>query len=303
MAGVLLGGALAGTSYIPVLGLALVLVVISHWDDSHGLSVPVRLGSHLLIAVVFLSLIAFDPFLPHSVSLVGEVRRSSTAPGLIWSIASLWWLAAGALATAWMTNLYNFMDGSDGLAGGMTLIGFAFYGIAAALAGDSGLAVLSFCISAAALVFLFFNFHPARIFMGDSGSVPLGFLAAALGILGWRNGDWPLWFPLLVFSPFIVDASVTLLKRLARREKVWEAHRDHYYQRLVRAGLGHRNTALAEYALMLLCGCSGLSMLKLNATNLVIALAVWLLIYAGLAFATDRFWLRHLSAGVAANEP
>ena len=179
---------------------------------------------------------------------------------------------------------------------------FCLFGIAAVLAGDPGLAALSFSVSAAALAFLFFNFHPARIFMGDSGSVPLGFLAAALGILGWRNGDWPLCFPLLVFSPFIVDASVTLLKRILRREKVWEAHRDHYYQRLVRAGLGHRNTALAEYALMLLCGISGLLTLKLSGTIVVIELGVWFLIYTGLAFAADRFWLRYRSAAVAANE-
>ncbi len=128
-------------------------------------------------------------------------------------------LAAGALAAlciAWMANLYNFMDGSDGLAGGMALIGFSFYGVAAAAAGSTPFALLNFSIAAAAAAFLVFNFHPARIFMGDAGSVPLGFLAAALGILGWLRNDWTWWFPLLVFSPFIIDASVTLARRHLR---------------------------------------------------------------------------------------
>jgi UDP-N-acetylmuramyl pentapeptide phosphotransferase/UDP-N-acetylglucosamine-1-phosphate transferase len=86
------------------------------------------------------------------------------------------------------------------------------------------------------------------------GSIPLGFFAGALGVLGWRGGLWPLWFPVLVFGPFIGDATITLLKRLARRERVWQAHRDHYYQRLVRMGFGHRGTALVGYAAMAACG-------------------------------------------------
>jgi UDP-N-acetylmuramyl pentapeptide phosphotransferase/UDP-N-acetylglucosamine-1-phosphate transferase len=65
---------------------------------------------------------------------------------------------------------------------------------------------------------------PARVFLGDVGAVPLGFLASALGLAGWAGGAWTWWFPLLVFSPFIADATVTLLRRLARRERVWEAH-------------------------------------------------------------------------------
>ena len=152
--------------------------------------------------------------------------------------------AVGAIAITWMLNLYNFMDGSDGLAGGMTLIGFGCYGLIAWSGGNTPLAMINFCIAAAAAAFLLFNFYPARIFMGDSGSIPLGFLAAVLGLVGWKNGNWPFWLPLVVFSPFIADASVTLAKRGLRGEKVWQAHREHYYQRMARGFLGHRNTAL-----------------------------------------------------------
>ena len=89
--------------------------------------------------------------------------------------------------------------------------------------------------------------------MGDAGAIPLGYLAAVLGISGWLRGDWPLWFGLVVFSPFIIDATVTLAKRGLRGVRVWHAHREHYYQRLVQSGWGHRKTMFAEYGLMLLC--------------------------------------------------
>jgi hypothetical protein len=97
-----------------------------------------------------------------------------------------------------------------------------------------------------------------RIFLGDVGSIPLGFLAGALGLVGWRNDAWPLWFPVLVFGPFIGDATVTLLRRLVRGDKVWKAHREHYYQRMVLMGLGHRRTAWMAYIVMGVCAAVAL---------------------------------------------
>jgi UDP-N-acetylmuramyl pentapeptide phosphotransferase/UDP-N-acetylglucosamine-1-phosphate transferase len=105
---------------------------------------------------------------------------------------------------------------------------------------------------------LIHNFHPARIFLGDVGSVPLGFLAGALGIVGWNSDAWPLWFPVLVFGPFIGDATVTLLRRAFRGQAVWRAHREHYYQRMVRMGFGHRGTAIIGYAAMTVCAAAAL---------------------------------------------
>ena len=116
--------------------------------------------------------------------------------------------------------------------------------------------------------------------MGDAGSIPLGFLAGGFGLAGWQAGVWPAWFPVLVFSPFIVDASVTLMRRALRRQRIWQAHCEHYYQRLVRSGWGHRKTALAGYALMLACGAVAFLGASLpaaaQATLLVIAGAAYL---------------------------
>jgi UDP-GlcNAc:undecaprenyl-phosphate GlcNAc-1-phosphate transferase len=192
------------------------------------------------------------------------------------------------LFTVWMTNLYNFMDGSDGLAGGMALFGFSMYGFAALLAHNTPLALLNFCIAAAAASFLYYNFHPAKIFMGDSGSISLGFLAAAMGLLGWQQRSWAVWFPLMVFSPFVIDASVTLLKRALRGARVSEAHREHYYQRLIQLGWGHRTVALVEYGLMLGVGISALWLLN-NPFPWQVFLA-WGAVYACLMLLLDMRW-------------
>jgi UDP-GlcNAc:undecaprenyl-phosphate/decaprenyl-phosphate GlcNAc-1-phosphate transferase len=192
------------------------------------------------------------------------------------------------LLTVWMTNLYNFMDGSDGLAGGMTLFGFTFYGIAALLVHNETLAMMNFAVGAATLGFLYYNFPPARVFMGDAGSIPLGFLVAAMGLWGWQQGCWSAWFPLLVFSPFIADASVTLLKRTLRGVKITEAHREHYYQRAILLGWSHRKLALVEYLLML--GSGSLALLGLNQKFPWQAILVCAGIYGVLMLSLDMAW-------------
>jgi UDP-N-acetylmuramyl pentapeptide phosphotransferase/UDP-N-acetylglucosamine-1-phosphate transferase len=128
--------------------------------------------------------------------------------------------------------------------------------------------------------------------MGDAGSVPIGFLAAVLSLSGWRDGDWPFWFPAAVFSPFIVDATLTLLKRAGAGERIWEAHNRHYYQRLVRMGWGQRRTALAEYALMLACGTTALWALREPPTLQLGALIGLVALHAALALWVDYAWRR-----------
>lgn len=196
------------------------------------------------------------------------------------------------VALVWMTNLYNFMDGSDGLAGGMAVIGFSCYAGIAWQTGLNDFAQICTAIAACSAVFLIFNFHPARIFMGDIGSIPLGFLAAAFGLRGWSLGLWPWWLPLLVFSPFIVDASLTLIRRTLRGERVWQAHRNHYYQRVIRMGMGHRGTALWGYLLMILAATNAVVMVHWPWPVQIALLTAWTVVYAVLAICVDRRW-RH----------
>ena len=94
--------------------------------------------------------------------------------------------------------------------------------------------------------------------MGDVGSISLGFLSGAMGIIGWQKELWSIWYPLLIFSPFIVDSSTTLLKRIYRKEKFWQPHREHYYQRLILMGWSHKKTALISYVVMICVSLIGL---------------------------------------------
>lgn len=217
------GGALLAAQDYPLVALAALLCCFSFIDDRIGLSVIWRLLTHLGVAAAAVALSGISGW-PVLISLI--------------------------FALAWMINLFNFMDGADGLAGGMAAIGFSTYGMAALLAGSPGMAAFAFCVVAATAAFLVFNFPPAKIFMGDAGSTTLGFLAGTMGVFGWRDGLWPAWFPVLVFSPFIVDATYTLLSRGLRGERVWQAHREHCYQKLVRMGWSHRRLVGYEYSLM-----------------------------------------------------
>jgi UDP-GlcNAc:undecaprenyl-phosphate/decaprenyl-phosphate GlcNAc-1-phosphate transferase len=172
----------------------------------------------------------------------------------------------------------------------MAAIGFGTYAVAAALAGDNALLTTCACVAAAALAFLRFNFHPARIFMGYVGSIPLGFLAGSLGTWGVIRDGWPIWFPIAVFAQFAADASLTLARRLLRGERIWQAHRSHYYQRLVLMGWGHRRTALAEYSLMAVTSFAALAGLLLDSVGQGIVLGVLALGYTTLAVVVDRRW-------------
>jgi UDP-GlcNAc:undecaprenyl-phosphate GlcNAc-1-phosphate transferase len=226
----------AGGRYSAVLACALALALLSAVDDWRSLPVGVRLPAHAAAAAIGIATLAWE------------------APDALGPALAL----ALVLAIVWMTNLYNFMDGADGLAGLMTVIGFGAMSTAAFVAGDLALAMACAAIASAGAGFLAFNFPPARIFLGDAGSIPLGFLAATLGAHGAHSGAWPWWFPLLAFSPFVVDASVTLGKRLIRGERIWIAHRHHYYQRLVLGGWSARRLVAAEGLLMVCTAASAL---------------------------------------------
>jgi UDP-GlcNAc:undecaprenyl-phosphate/decaprenyl-phosphate GlcNAc-1-phosphate transferase len=249
----------------------LALFAVSLLDDMRGLPVRSRLLVHVVAAVILV------------------FGSGMAALHVVQALVMV-------LCVVWMTNLYNFMDGSDGLAGGMTFFGFTMYGVAALMHGDETQAMLNFSIGAAALGFLYYNFYPAKVFMGDAGSIPLGFLAAAMGLWGWQHGQWPAWFPVLVFSPFVADATITLLKRAQRGERLSQAHCSHYYQKLVQMGWGHRNTAIAEYVLMFFVGISALRGIKQDIASQGIILAWWGAIYFGLAMWIDRRWRRHEAA-------
>jgi UDP-N-acetylmuramyl pentapeptide phosphotransferase/UDP-N-acetylglucosamine-1-phosphate transferase len=251
-----------------VLGAA-IMAALSFADDRRGLSVRVRLLGHLTSAGIVVASGLVQPFI--------------SLPGVMWEWPA--WLGTifSLLFLIWMANLYNFMDGMDGFAGGMAVIGFGTFGVLGGMSGNGLFMALSLVIAAGAGGFLLFNFPPARLFMGDVGSSVLGLLAAAFSLWGARDGVFPFWIAVLVFSPFVVDATVTLIRRILQGDKVWEAHKTHYYQRLVQLGWGHKKTVLREYVLMLACGLSAIWAVQQPALSQWLALAFWSACYIALA--------------------
>ncbi len=271
------------TLLVNILLAAFALACISLLDDRRGLSPAIRLVAHISASVVIVAIV-----------LATAIPSQLTA--LQSPIVKLFAGTALALTIVWMTNLYNFMDGANGLAGLMGVIGFGSLAVAGQIGApvEASLLLTAACsaIAGACLGFLFFNLPVAKVFMGDAGSIPLGFLAATLGLYGAMAAIWPWWFPMLVFSPFIVDASVTLMGRILRRERLWEAHRRHYYHRLILLeGWSHLKTALAYATVMLLAAVSGLLILALipvtgrynNAsgdTGGTLLIGLWVITYA-----------------------
>ncbi|CAN0515829.1 unnamed protein product [Laminaria digitata] len=154
-------------------------------------------------------------------------------------------LAIAAIGWVWFVNLFNFMDGIDGISGveatciggGIALVGFL------ALGSQSTLPWHGLIIAAAATGFLVWNWHPAKIFLGDIGSIPLGYLLGWLLLLLAASGYLPAAIILPLY--YLVDATLTLLRRLQRGEKVWQAHREHYYQKAVQNGRTHAQVSIA----------------------------------------------------------
>jgi len=272
---VLLALQVEARQYLAWLGLSTaIMAVLSFLDDRRGLSVRVRLLGHVACAGILVA--------------SGLVLPFASLPGVMWEWPA--WIGAvfSFLFLIWTVNLYNFMDGMDGFAGGMAVIGFGTFALLGVLAGNAPFAAVALTISAAAGGFLVFNFPPARIFMGDAGSSVLGLLTGAMILWAARVGVFPFWVGLLVFSPFLVDATITLIRRLLRFERVWQAHKTHYYQRLVQSGWGHRKTVLTEYVLMCACSITAVIAGSLTAAGQNGLLLLWCAIYAGLAISIDR---------------
>jgi len=246
------GYAIADTeTSIAILTLALVALV----DDRHNLGAGLRLLVQAVVVAVLLYL-----------------NWPPDMPVLLMPVALLF--------LVWMINLYNFMDGMDGFAAGMAGIGFGTYAVLAWQAGHMELALGCAVITAAAAGFLLLNFPPAHLFMGDSGSTVLGLLAGIAILRAHIEGILPLWLGMLVFSPFIVDASITLAARVFRGERFWMPHKSHYYQRLVQLGWGHRRTVLAEYTLMMACSGTAITAAGMTIHAQSFIIAAWSVIYA-----------------------
>lgn len=219
------GGMVWPSIYGLLLGLALLLMFTGLLDDRYSLPAMLRLGVYGLACSALVAALAFGS----ERSLLGE----GLSPMLVLA------LPVSVIGLLWLVNLYNFMDGIDGLAAIQAFLVAMSAALLALFAGDATLALFCALLALCQLGFLYWNWPPARLFMGDAGSVPLGFMLGGLALIGASRGTLPLACWLVLLAAFITDASWTLLARWWRGARLTEAHREHAYQRLSRHWESH----------------------------------------------------------------
>ncbi len=219
---------------IVVLAAGLPVAIVGLVDDRVHLSARLRIAIQVICALFAVMYAGAIPPL-----LIGELEFHGLI--FVWVILPL--------ALVWMSNLYNFMDGIDGIAG----MEAAFVSFAAAAFlfanGDVLLGLLCLGLFSGAAGFLVWNWPPAKIFMGDVGSGFLGLTFAAIALLSHVHGSMSLWSWLLLLACFITDASVTLVRRIMKGNAFYEAHRQHAYQHASRSSGSHLKVTLAVFAI------------------------------------------------------
>ncbi|MGF1526805.1 MAG: hypothetical protein ACFCBW_08440 [Candidatus Competibacterales bacterium] len=260
VAGLTVGSVLWAPGELAPLGLALLPgVLVAAVDDWRALSFAPKLLGQGLTAGLLLALWLPPP---------GLTGLPTPLEGVLWGVF--------IVAT---TNFYNFMDGLDGLAATMAVVGFASLAGLGLVAGQVDYAALCALIALAAGGFLVFNWPPARIFMGDVGSTTLGALVGVMVLAGAASGVASPPLALLPFAPFGIDAGVTLAVRLWRREAVWRAHRQHYYQRLALMGVQRRAILWGYGGLMVAGGLSAFGVCRSPELVQHAIVGLWVVIY------------------------
>ena len=239
-----------------MIGFAVALVgiaIVSLMDDlGHLRTFRVKLGAQALAALL---LLAFDiVFHRMSLPVVGAFELGWWG----YPITALWLVA--------MTNIYNFMDGLDGLASGCGVVVAAFFGLITFVEGSYFVYVLCYVLMASSLGFMIFNFPKARIFMGDVGSQFLGFGFAAIAVIAaeYDASRTSLLIMPLLFLNFIFDAALTFFRRLVSGHKVTEAHRGHLYQLLNRMGASHLQVSLMHFGMVAAQGLGAMGLVQLG---------------------------------------
>ena len=218
--------------HVAIVTMELVALALVSWiDDRRGAPVWVRLAVQLAAVSAGLANVGVGAF----------AERAGVSPWLIAIPIGLAWM--------WFVNLYNFMDGIDGITGTETAsIGVGLVALAVVTLGSvAGQGLTGLALAGAAIGFLIWNWHPARIFLGDVGSVPLGFLVGGLLIEAALAGQWA---PALILPLYyLADATLTLVVRMLRGERLWHAHKSHFYQRAHQGGLSHGHITIGIGAL------------------------------------------------------
>jgi len=265
---------------IPFVAGAALIAALGWADDRWTLSARLRLVLQLGISLI--AIVVVQPDTRIDLPLLGVI---SFAPLIAYAINLVWVIG--------LTNIYNFMDGIDGLAGFQALAaGLGWCGLLLARGADD-LALYALLLAGSSLGFLFLNRPRALIFMGDVGSTFLGFSLALLPILAYARSADPrlLGAGVLFVAPFVLDGTFTIIRRALRHENVLMAHRSHIYQRLtVREGYSHLNiTGLYAFYAVASIGCGWLYATTDSGALMSLAILIPIAIFAALVVWTMRF--------------
>jgi UDP-N-acetylmuramyl pentapeptide phosphotransferase/UDP-N-acetylglucosamine-1-phosphate transferase len=268
----LIGLSIAGWMSVPPAVVALcvgafLVAVVSFADDLWRLRPAVRFVAHVAGCLVL-------------VAGGGALDSVQVSDSQVWPTG---WLRL-PLTFLWvigLTNAYNFMDGIDGLAAAQAIVTALTMGWLAYLLGNQLVAIFMLLLASATLGFLVLNWPPAKIFLGDVGSAFLGFTFAGWAVLAGdsQGGGPPFLAWIAVLSPFVLDTAVTLACRIARRERWFEAHREHYYQRLVRRGWGHARVTGLYVAMSALCGSAAVLCYGYHLVSTIAVLSLTILLF------------------------
>jgi UDP-GlcNAc:undecaprenyl-phosphate GlcNAc-1-phosphate transferase len=246
---------------------AVLIAAIGFYDDIKNKPFTIKLATQVIaVAVVLVCGLVVDEL---SIPFVGVVSLG------IWAyLVSFVWILG-------LTNAYNFMDGIDGLAAGIAVIVSVFFCAITFSQGSTFVYITGYTILAGSLGFLFYNFPPARIFMGDVGSAFLGFVFAVLAIIAARYDRSHTSFlvmPLLLLG-FIYDTFFTFVRRLLRGDQVFHAHRTHLYQLFSRLGYSQRSVTLVHYGMCVLQGVAAAWMVAIPGGQRMFVFLPFLLAY------------------------
>lgn len=211
--------------------LAALALLIGVSDDHWSAPAALKFAGQLILAALFVAL--FGPLSSLALPIVGEVAL----PAFVGAAFSVFWIVA-------FMNAFNFMDGANGLASGAAGLGLSVFALAAAFVGAQFLGLAATLLVIAIFAFFLRNFLKGDIFMGDGGSQTVGFLIAAFALIAAESHHLGFYFIPTIFLALIFDVTFTLAHRTLRGARLAEAHREHLYQLLLRAGRSHRDVAI-----------------------------------------------------------
>lgn len=247
------------------------LAVLGYLDDRYDLNPFLKLFIQIAVAV-------------QALHLSGLRLADFGLPwGSGWDLGPWGWLASG-LWLVGFTNIFNFMDGINGLAFTQLIFGGTTFCLLGVTTSDYELAISGALAAGSAVGILKYNFPKANVFMGDVGSLPLGFLLAMMGLrsaFGPKSEGISFLIPVLILWPFLYDGTFTLINRLVHGRNPVRPHRSHLYQRLVVLGLSHKDITIRYGWAMIFCATAGFSMqyCSLEVSQLLVAIILVLSAY------------------------